>query len=248
MNFFESEKATAYLQGFGMVLGDWRFGLSPITSYSWSYKVKIAQQTIINENIEFDINVLEFAKRATDTKGPFYELGFKKWQDTGIKNGRSGSLDQDEAFLMLGIGFSENTHIYLGCKNAHGKITSILEADNSEAARESHYTNNVLGFRIGIGDQSSVYIEQRFMNRKIEFVNHAYENTHRYREEKLTIGTELNDRLSLELKFGKTRIEKNYTSNVVAYESYRYRQADNLIGVSVNVRFSESQRGNDSAQ
>lgn len=248
LNFFENEKATAYLQGFGLVLGDWRFGLSPITSYSWSYKVKIAQQTIIDENIEFETNVLEFAKKATDTQGPFYELGFKKWRDTGIKDGRSGSLDRDEAYVMLGMGFSENTHIYLGGKNSQGKITSIIESDNSEATRKSHYTNNVLGFRIGIGEESSVYVEQRFMNRKIEFTNHAYENTHRYQEEKLTIGTELNDRLSLELKFGKTRIEKNYTSDIVTYESYRYRQVDNLIGVSVNMRFSESRGGDESAQ
>ncbi len=238
-NFFENEKASAYLQGVGIVLGDWRLGISPGTSYEWTYRVDIDNQSAIREDIEFEANVWELVKKATDTQGPFYELGVKKWNDTDVKNNREGSLEKDEAFIMLGMGFSENTHIYLGGKASVGKITSVLLADNSDATRKSNYSNNVLGFRISIGEDSSVYIEQRYLRRKINFENTSYENTQRYQEEKITLGAEFNDQFSFELKFGKTRIEKSYIDRVIDPQSYRYQQTDNLIGISVKMRFSE---------
>ena len=239
LSFFENEKASAYLQGVGIVLGDWRLGASVGTTYTWRYRVDIEDQSAINEDIEFKTNVWELVKKASDTQGPFYELGLKKWNDTDTKNNREGSLERNEAFIMLGMGFSENTHIYLGGKTVTGEISTVLEADDSDAIRKSDYSNNVLGIRIGIGETSSIYVEQRFLNRKIDFENISYENAHRYKEEKLTLGAELNSRFSFELKFGKTRIQKSYTESVVNFQSYRYLQTDNLIGVSVNMRFSE---------
>lgn len=238
-DFYEKEKASAYLQGIGVILGDWRFGLSPGTSYLWSYHVDIDGQSIIDTEIEFKTRVWELAKKASDTQGPFYELGLKHWNDEDIKNGQSGSLERSEIFVMLGIGFSEDTTVYLGGKSTRGRIETVLEADNSDAVRKSEYTNNVLGFRFGIGEESNVYIEQRFLKRKIDFENVSYENTHRYEEEKLTLGTRLNHRFSFELKFGKTRINKSYSEHIVADRSYRYKQTDNLVGISVNMRFSE---------
>lgn len=238
-NFFEKEKASATLRGMGAVLNDWRLGISPGTSYLWSYQVDIVGQSVIDENIEFETNVLELVKKAEEKQGPFYELGYKRWITTDIKNGRDGSLERTDAYVLLGMGFSENTHIYLGGKISQGEIESKLLSDSSFATRKSDHVNNVLGLRFGIGEDSSVYIEQRLLKRKIDFENISYENTQRYQEEKLTIGVQLNDQLSLELKFGKTRIEKSYIERVINFQSYQYRQTDNLIGVSVNMQFTE---------
>jgi hypothetical protein len=214
-------------------------GISPGTDYSWAYRVDIAGQAVISEDIEFKTGVLELVKRAEEKQGPFYELGVKKWDSIDVKKGREGSLERTEVYVLLGMGFSENTHIYLGEKISEGTIKSFLLRDNSQAARKSNYTNNVLGVRVGIGEDSSVYVERRFLIRKIDFDNIFYENTQRYQEEKLTIGVELNDQLSVELQFGKTRVEKSYLNKVTTPQSYRYQQSDNLIGISVKMQFSE---------
>jgi len=238
-NFFENEQAGAILQGIGLVLGEWRLGISPGTDYSWAYRVDIEGQSVISEDIEFKTSVLELVKKAEEKQGPFYELGVKKWDSMDVKNGREGSLERTEVYLLLGMGFSENTHIYLGEKISEGAIKSFLLRDNSQAARKSNYTNNVLGIRVGIGEDSGVYVERRFLKRKIDFDNIFYENTQRYQEEKLTIGAELNDQFSVELQFGKTRVEKSYIYTDITPQSYRYQQSDNLIGISVNMQFSE---------
>lgn len=238
-DFHETEKASATLQGVGVVLDSWRFGLSPGTDYTWSYRVRIESESVIDEEIAFEIRVWELAKRAIDTEGPFYELGLRQWNDTAVNDHRDGSLERSEAFVMLGMGFSENTIVFLGGKASSGKIESRLLADNSEARRQSSYTNNVIGLRLGIGEESSIYAEQRFLTRTIDFDNTAYENTQQYAEEKLTLGLELNEQFSFELKFGKTRIEKDTIERAVNYRAYQYRQTDNLVGISVNMRFSE---------
>ncbi|NQU64882.1 MAG: hypothetical protein HQ517_11480, partial [SAR324 cluster bacterium] len=177
--------------------------------------------------------------KADEKQGPFYELGYKNWNTTDVKKGRDGSLDRTDAYVLLGMGFSEKTRVYLGGKISLGEIESFLLSDSSSATTKSDYINNVLGIRIGIGEASSIYAEQRFLKRKIDFQNISYDNTQRYQEEKLTIGVELNDQISLELKFGKTRIEKSYNEKVISFQSHQYRQTDNLIGVSVNMQFSE---------
>lgn len=238
-NFFENEKATAVLQGVGLVLGDWRLGVSPGTDYSWAYQVDIQAQSVIDEDIEFKTNVVELVKKATDKQGPFYELGYKNWNSTDVKNDRNGSLERTEIFVLLGMGFSENTHIYLGQKISEGLIESLLLNDNSSTERKSHYTNNVLGVRVGIGEDSGIYVERRFLKRKIDFENVSYDNTQRYQEEKLTIGAELNDQFSFELQFGKTQVEKSYIDRAITLQSYQYQQVDNLIGISVKMKFSE---------
>lgn|GEM_PF-2487586 len=238
-NFFENEKASATLQGIGVVLNDWRLGISPETLYSWTYRVDIEGQSAIDEDIEFKTNVLELVKKAEDKQGPFYELGYKKWDSTEVKNDREGSLERTEVYVLLGMGFSKNSHVYLGEKVSRGEIESFLLSDNSEATRKSDYANNVLGVHIGFGEDSSIYVERRFLKRKIDFNNISYENTQRYQEEKLTIGVGINDQISVDLKFGKTRVEKNYIERVINFQSYRYQQTDNLIGISVNMQFSE---------
>ncbi len=238
-NFFEKEQASVILQGVGLVLGDWRLGISPGTDYSWAYQVDIEGQSVIAEDIEFKTSVLELVKKAADKRGPFYELGYKKWNSTEVKDDRQGSLERTEVYVLLGMGFSENTHTYLGEKVSEGAIESVLLSNNSDTKRKSNYTNSVLGVRIGIGEDSGIYIERRLLKRKIDFDNTSYDNIQRYQEEKLTIGAELNDQLSFELQFGETRVEKTYTYKVPTSQSYRYQQSDNLIGISVNIKFSE---------
>jgi len=238
-NVTENESASALLQGIGLVFGDWRLGFSLNTSYAWNYRVDVMEQSLIHEDIEFTVNVWELAKKAANTRGPFYELGLKTWQDSSVREGRSGSLQLHEGFLLLGIGFSENTALYAGGRASAGSIESRLRLDDSRALRESGRAGNVLGVRFGLGDERGIYIERQCMNHEIEFENISYENSHRHREEKLTIGAMASNRLSVELKLGKTRIDKSYAERVVSGQSYRYRQDDNLIGVSVNMRFSE---------
>lgn len=238
-DFYESESATAILQGIGLVLGDWRFGAALDTSYSWTYRVKVETRSIISENIGFKVNVWELVKKAGNTQGPFYELGLKSWNDSSVEDDRNGSLQRSEGFVFLGIGFSENTAAYVGGKASAGRIESRLLSDNSSALRETDTTSNVFGIRFGLGEQSSIYIEQHFLNQRIDFKNIVYENAHHYRERKLTVGTRINNRFSFELKFGRTYIDKSYTERVVNNQSYRYQQEDNLVGISLNVRFSE---------
>jgi len=237
--FFEHEKAATYLQGIGVVLGDWRLGVSPGASFKWSYRVDIEGQSVIQEDIEFETSVYELVKKATNKRGPFYELGLKKWVTTDVKNNREGSLERTEASVLLGMGFSKNTGVYLGEKISQGNIKTILLRDGTDAIRKSDTTNQVQGIRIGIGEARGIYLERQFLKRRINFENISYENTQHYQKEKLAVGAELTDQFSVELTFGETRIEKRYIERAVANQAYRYRQTDNLVGISVSMQFSE---------
>ncbi|MCP4755567.1 MAG: hypothetical protein GY866_32290 [Proteobacteria bacterium] len=236
LDFHEGERARSYIQGIGFVLGSWRLGYSPETSFKWSYQVDVLGQSVIDEDIEFDVNVFEITKRAEDKEGPYFELGLKKWDSKKAKDDRTGSLERIDSFVVVGMGFSENSGLFIGEKISKGKIATTLLADGSAAERESVSSNPILGFEIGLTEDSSIYMERELSNSKIDFENVSFSIENKNFEDSVTIGTRLNQHLRLELKTTKTIIEKKYTEQ---NQTYNYKQTDDLIGVSLRLRFPE---------
>ena len=65
-------------QGIGLIYDVWKFGYSLQTQFNWTYQVDIQDQSLINEDITFDLNVFEIVRSTPDKTGPHLEIGFKE--------------------------------------------------------------------------------------------------------------------------------------------------------------------------
>ena len=75
--------------------------------------------------------------------------------------------------------------------------------------------------------------------RGINFDNISYNSDNSYLEDEITIGLRINQRFSIEFKIGNTTVIKEYNESVINNQSYYYKQKDNLIGISLNLQFSD---------
>jgi len=239
LTFLEYESAVSESQGLGCVIGNLRLGYAFNASFNWAYKVDMLGTLLINEDLEFDVESYELIKRTTDKEGVYFEFGFKTWKSKESPTNRTGSLNKQEGFLLLGYGVSDSSSIYYGEKRSEGKIKSLLLFDNSEVTRDLSYKNSILGFEIGVADDKQFYIERQMVLRGVDFDNPSYTSDNSYLEDEVTIGLRFNERLSIEFKMGTTTITKEYAETVVNNQSYYYKQKDNLIGISLNLQFSD---------
>lgn len=237
LNFHEQEEAGANTQGFGLIFDEWRIGFSPNTSFAWSYEVDMLGQSLIDEEIVFDLNVFEIVKKAKDRKGLYFELELKEWLSKKALDNRTGSLENREGLALIGLGFSKYSVIYFGEKISIGSIETNLLTDDSRIIRETNYNNSIFGVEFGFGEESSIYIEKQYLQRKIDFKNVAFESMKKSFEDRVTIGISFSAGLGLELHMAKTIVEKDYSENVIANQTASFKQTDNLIGISMEFEF-----------
>lgn len=239
LTFLEFESAVTNAQGLGCTLGNIRLGYAFNASFKWAYKVDMLGSLLIDEEIKFDVESYELIKRTTDKEGIYFEFGFKVWKSKESPANRTGFLDKHEGYLLLGYGVSDSSSIYYGEKLSEGKIKTQLPSNNSDVTRDLSYKNSILGFEIGVADDKQIYIERQMILRGIDFSNINYTSDYSHLEDEITVGLRLNDRFSIEFKMGNTTIAKKYAETVVNNQSYYYKQKDNLIGISLNLQFSD---------
>ena len=237
--FYEQEKARALTQGLGFRLNEWRLGIAPQSRFFWTFDVEVLDQSIISESVQFDLNVFEIIKRATDKEGFYYEVGLKQWTSKEALEGRQGKLENQDAFLILGMGISEDSVLFLGEEVSRGKIETTLQSDKSLVTRVSDSGKFQFGFEVGFVEDSAIYIQKQLQHGKIELENVSFSKQKNAFEDSVSFGIRFNRRLALELNMTKTIVEEFYTINVPTSQTASFRQSDNLIGISMELTFSD---------
>lgn len=235
--FHELEKARALTQGVGFRFGDWRFGIAPFSKFLWTFDVDVTGISSVSESIEFDLNVFEIIKKVAVKEGPYFELGLKQWTSKDVLDGRDGSLDNLDGFLVIGLGLSEDSVLFVGEKISRGKIESTLESDKSKITRVSDHNNFIFGFEFGLTEDSVIYVEKQLQFGKIELGNSSFSSEKNTFEDSVSIGIRFNESLALELNMAKTILEEIYTESTILNQTASFKQTDNLLGISVELKF-----------
>lgn len=238
ISFQEEEEGLMLSQGIGLALGNWKIGVSQKTVFKWSYKVDIENQSIVDENVEFDLDVFELVRTAPNKKEAYVEAGLKKWSSKDVLDNRDGSLESIEAFVVFGYGFSEKSMFYISEQRSNGKIETTLLSDSSSIEQISSSTRSIIGLEYSISDERSIFFEQRSYHEKVDFDNVSYSNEKESSEDELTLGYKFNKQISMELTIGKATQKRYYTDRVVLNQSSYFKQSDNLIGLSMRIHFS----------
>ena len=235
--FHELEKARALTQGIGFRFGDWRFGIAPFSTFLWTFDVDVTGISSVSESIEFDLNVFEIVKKVAVKEGPYFELGLKQWISKDVLDGRDGSLDNLDGFLVIGFGLSEDSVLFVGEKISRGKIESTLESDKSKITRVSNRNNFIFGFEFGLTEESVIYVEKQLQFGKIELDNSSFSSEKNTFEDSVSIGVRFNESLALELNMAKTILEEIYTESAILNQTASFKQTDNLLGISIELKF-----------
>ena len=235
--FHELEKARALTQGIGFRFGDWRFGIAPFSTFLWTFDVDVTGISSVSESIEFDLNVFEIVKKVAVKEGPYFELGLKQWISKDVLDGRDGSLDNLDGFLVIGFGLSEDSVLFVGEKISRGKIESTLESDKSKITRVSNRNNFIFGFEFGLTEESVIYVEKQLQFGKIELDNSSFSSEKNTFEDSVSIGVRFNESLALELNLARTILEEIYTESAILNQTASFKQTDNLLGISVEIKF-----------
>jgi hypothetical protein len=235
--FHELEKARALTQGVGFRFGDWRFGIAPFSKFLWTFDVDVTGISSVSESIEFDLNVFEIVKKVAVKEGPYFELGLKQWTSKDVLDGRDGSLENLDGFLVIGLGLSEDSVLFVGEKISRGKIESTLESDKSKITRVSDRNNFIFGFEFGLTEDSVIYIEKQLQFGKIELDNTSFSSQKNTFEDSVSIGIRFNESLALELNMAKTILEEIYTESAILNQTASFKQTDNLLGISIELKF-----------
>ncbi len=238
ISFQEEEEALMLSQGIGVALDTWKFGVSQKTVFNWSYNVDIENQSVIDENVEFDLDVYELVRTAPNKSEAYVEAGLKKWFSKDMADNRDGSLESTEVFVVFGYGFSEKSMFYISERYSSGKIETTLLSDSSSIKQKSSSSRSIIGLEYSISDESSIFFEQRSLNEKVDFDNVSYSNEKESSEDELTLGFRFNEQISMELTIGKAMQKRYYTDRVVLNQSSYFKQSDNLIGLSMRIHFS----------
>jgi hypothetical protein len=230
-------KARALTQGIGFRFGDWRFGIAPFSTFLWTFDVDVTGISSVSESIEFDLNVFEIVKKVAVKEGPYFELGLKQWISKDVLDGRDGSLDNLDGFLVIGFGLSEDSVLFVGEKISRGKIESTLESDKSKITRVSNRNNFIFGFEFGLTEESVIYVEKQLQFGKIELDNSSFSSEKNTFEDSVSIGVRFNESLALELNLARTILEEIYTESAILNQTASFKQTDNLLGISVEIKF-----------
>ncbi len=238
VNFQEEEKGLMLSQGIGFAFGTLKMGVSQKTVFKWSYEVDIDNQSVIDENVDFDLDVYELVRVAPDKKEAYVEAGLKRWSSKDVLDNRDGSLESNEAFIVFGYGFSDNSAFYISERHSSGEIETTLLSDSSSLKQNSASVRSVIGLKYSISEERSIFFEQHSYKEKVDLDNVSYSNEKESSEDEFIVRFMFNEQISMELTIGKAMQKRYYTDRVVLNQSSYFKQSDNLIGLSMRIHFS----------